>query len=165
MRSYQTALAVAVAAAIIVATLLLSGRTAQRQGQEQGTPEAAVWALFEAQKKGQVRRYLAQLTGEMRRRADQSVREMGIRAFADYLRSRDFDVKAIAIKGRQEHDATTVTIFVDLVYLDGQEEYRFDVVRMGRTWRIASVVGGERHPSLIPYGTAVAPPDSDRPQP
>lgn len=165
MKDLQPILAVMVTAVVLGTGLFLSSRgtrPALAPTQETG-PDAAVWALFEAQKKGDVGQYLAQLTGDARRGAEQSLKETGRRAFQDYLRRRDADIKGIGVKGREDQQDGSVTLVVDLVYMDGQEEHRFEVRREGGAWRIAAVRGGTRHPSLIPYGTPVVPLDEDEP--
>jgi len=165
VRDLRPILAVVVTAVVLGAGLLLSSRGARpvsSPAREAG-PDAAVWALFEAQRKGDVARYLAQLTGDARRGAEQSLKETGRRAFQDYLRRRDAEIKGIGVKGREEQEDGSVTLLVDLVYTDGQEEHRFDVRREGGAWRIAAVSGGTRHPSLIPYGTPVVPLGKDEP--
>lgn len=150
--------AVIVTALIIIAVIVLSRRSGPSPTQGDPTqPATAVWSLFDAQRRADVRAYLAQMDGEALKVAKQSVEETGRAAFADYLRKTASEVKAYAVRDVRQDTPDSATVVADLVYEDGQEEHRFGLTRTGGTWKIVSVVGGQRHPSLIRYGTPVTP--------
>jgi len=162
VRDSRALAAVALTAVLVVLGLMASQRREPPPASDTSSPDAVVWALFRAQKEGKVSAYLALLTGDARRAVQQAVAEMGRRAFADYLRQRDAEIKGIALRERRQTPEGHLVALVDLVYTDGQEEHRFELVREGTAWRIARITGGERHPSLIPYGTPVVPPGEDQ---
>ncbi len=163
MKEPRHVLAVVVSVLVVAAILFLGGRANDKGATSSDEPGEALWALFRAQKEGDTDAYLDQLTGKARAGAEQASRELGAAAFADYLRGQDKQIKGIAIKGREQAEDGAVTLLVDLVYADGQEEHRFVVKRDGGRWRIAELLGKGRHPSPIPYGTPVAPLDAEEP--
>jgi len=157
MSSRRSIIVAVLTALAISGGLLLSMRGRDASSPTGDEPDGAVWALFDAQKAGNVRRYLALLGGEALAGPERLVQEKGKAAFADYLKQRDREIKGIAIKGRKDAQNAHVILQVDLVYADGQEEHEFTLRRKGGRWQVVQVSGGARHPSPIPYGTPVAP--------
>ncbi|MFQ6133428.1 MAG: hypothetical protein ACE5R4_15405 [Armatimonadota bacterium] len=150
---------------VIVTVLVLAGALylSRRTGGEPPQPEQAVWDLTDATSKADVKGYLDCLTGDLRARVEQTVREQGEAGFAEYLRRSNEELTGTVTDdlAKEELAPDRVRLKVEFIYRDGQQTQWMTVQREGRRWRIAEITGESRRESLIPYGTPVGPLDLD----
>lgn len=147
----------------IITVVLLAGvlYLAWRRGRQTPKPDDPVWALTDATREADVQDYLDCFTGDLRERLEQTVREQGEAAFADYLQRTNQDITGTAVHDQKVLSPDQARLKVVFIYRDGEQTQWMTVRRQGRRWRIAEVTGERRKESLIPYGTPVGPLDVD----
>ncbi|MGH7129512.1 MAG: hypothetical protein ACREJB_15690 [Planctomycetaceae bacterium] len=154
---------VAVIAVVLIATRPSSDRAdpTQADAPPAGTPETAVAALVEAQRRGDVVGYLDRLTGRLRdemtaRRETESDAELaaGLRGRLSGLKGR------VTSDVDQTGDRATLTL--ELIFADRNERERVELVREDGEWKITARDPLDRFEPEIPYGTPVAAPVEER---
>ncbi len=115
---------------------------------------AAIYAPMNAARAGDVSRYLAGYTGQMRTALQRSLEESGGAAFARYLQSLDAGVKGMAvsveISGEREAKAR-----VECVYQERNDVQVVYLEKESGGWRIARTEGDQSVKAAIPYGTPI----------
>lgn len=119
------------------------------------TPQDTIYAMFDAAREGDVRKYLSHYTGQMEASLKQSVAEQGESGFARYLKETNAPVKGIAIMEPQTLTDREVKLRVEYVYQDRNEVQVFYLEKQGKDWRIARLDTAERIKTIVPYGTPV----------
>jgi len=143
-----TALAVAFAAAVARKQLASSAPA------QPSSPQDAIYAMLEASRAGDVRRYLANYGGQMRASLDQSLRESGEERFSRYLKESNAAIKGVAVSEPQSVSSRESKVRVEYVYQDRNEAQTLYLENDG-AWKITRVDATDRVKTLIPYGTPV----------
>jgi len=117
------------------------------------TPQDAIYAMLDAARAGNVKKYMANYTGQMeqslqRARADSA-------DFAKYLRDSNAALKGIAVMEPQALSDREVKARVEYVYEDRNEVQFFYLENSRQGWKISRVESAERVKTLVPYGTPV----------
>lgn len=117
------------------------------------TPQDAIYAMLDAARTGDVKKYMANYTGQMeqslqRARADSA-------DFAKYLRDSNAALKGIAVIEPQALSDREVKARVEYVYEDRNEVQFFYLENSRQGWKISRVESAERVKTLVPYGTPV----------
>ncbi|MBM3744609.1 MAG: hypothetical protein FJW34_02285 [Acidobacteria bacterium] len=118
-------------------------------------PQDAVYAMLDAAREGNVRKYLAAHTGQMEVTLRQAIAEKGETAFAAYLKEFNAPIKGIAILEPQPLTDREVRLRVEYVYQDRNEAQTMYLEKVSGGWKIARLDTAERVKTLIPYGTPV----------
>jgi len=118
-------------------------------------PQDAVYAMLDAAREGDVRKYLSAYTGQMEVSLKQAIAESGEAAFAKYLKDSNAAIKGVAIMEPQPLTEREVKLKVEYVYQDRNETQQLYVEKTPGGWRIARVDSAERVKTLVPYGTPV----------
>jgi hypothetical protein len=170
-------LLVGLVAACALASALFTGFTGRGSGvparsgtSEAGPPAAAsfpedegaplcepVQEAFEAARKGDLDRYLAQFTDPLRGRLSGTRTEKGDAYLRDYLARLTAPLKGLAVDlaRRAETAPDTIRLPVEFIYVDRNEVQRFTLRREGGRWRISEIEDVRAAPTLIPYGTPI----------
>src|SRR5664279_3646225 len=115
---------------------------------------AGIYAPMNAARAGDVGRYLAGYTGQMRTALQRSLEESGGAAFARYLQSLDAGVKGMAvsveISGEREAKGR-----VEYVYQERNDVQVVYLEKESGGWRIARTEGDQSVKAAIPYGTPI----------
>ena len=119
------------------------------------TPQEAIYAMLDAAREGDVRKYLGAYTGRMAASLRQAVAESTERGFSKYLRESNEAVKGIAVLEPEVLTDGEVRVRVEYVYQDRNEVQRRSLEKTPAGWKIARVDSAERIKTLVPYGTPV----------
>jgi len=122
---------------------------------EPAGPQDAIYGMLDAARNGSVPAYLASYAGEMQASLQQSVRESGESAFAQYLRQSNAALKGVALSDPQLVNDSEATVRVEYVYQERNEAQTMHLGKVNGTWKITRVDGVERVKTLVPYGTPV----------
>lgn len=121
----------------------------------QATPQDAIYAMLDAARSGEVRRFVNCYRGQMAQSLQQTIRESSESAFAKYLRDSNSAVKGVAINEPQALTDGEVKARVEYVYQDRNEVQYMYLQKMDGAWKITRVDSAERVKTLVPYGTPV----------
>jgi hypothetical protein len=124
-------------------------------GPPTSSTQDAIYAMLDASRAGDVKRYLSCYSGQIRSSLEQSVRESGEDRFRSYLKESNSAIKGIALSEPETLSDRESKVRVEFVYQDRNEAQTFYLQKDGREWRIARIDGLERMKTLIPYGTPV----------
>lgn len=119
------------------------------------TPQDVVYAMLDAAREGDVRKYVALYTGQMESALKQVVSESSESGFSKYLKDSNAAIKGVAVNEPAPVTDTEVKLRVEYVYQDRNEVQFMYLEKAGDKWRIARVDGAERAKTLVPYGTPV----------
>ncbi len=144
------ALALALALALGRRQLTFSATPAQA-----ANPQDAIYAMLDASRSGDVRRYLASYGGQMRAGLEQSLRESGEERFSRYLKESNAAIKGVAVSEPQSIGARESQVRVEYVYQDRNEAQTLYLENDGAAWKITRVDATDRVKTLVPYGTRV----------
>jgi hypothetical protein len=111
-------------------------------------PQDTIYAMLNAARSGDVKRYLAAYTGSMEEALRQSVSE-------SYLRESTAGVKGTAVSDPEKISAAQVKIRVEYIYQDRNETQTIYLDETPAGWKISRTENQERVKTLIPYGTPV----------
>jgi hypothetical protein len=131
----------------------LRGSIAGLTGRNEATPQDAIYAMFDASRSGDVKKYLASYTGEMAQSLQRARAES--QDFAKYLRDSNTALQGIAVMEPQPQSDREVKVRVEYVYQDRNEAQFFYLNKTAGVWKIARVEAAERVKTIIPYGTPV----------
>jgi len=123
--------------------------------QPRDTPQSAVYAMLDAARDGDVKRYLACYTGPMENALQRAIAESGEPKFAAYLKETNAAVKGVAVMPPEALSDREVKLRVEYVYQDRNEVQTLYLEKAGNAWRIARLETAERIKTLVPYGTPV----------
>lgn len=150
---------VTVAVLVLLGGLLALRQTGWRplgRGAPRGaTPEDAVYAMFEAARRGDLETYLECLRGPARTAIEQAVAETGRQAFARYLRERHQPIKGIAITAPERLSEDEVAARVEYVFENRNEVQQLRLERVEGAWRVTQWAAAETRKPRIPYGAPV----------
>ena len=144
-------LTVVILAAALAVTLL---RKNTRQTSE-ATPQDSVYAMLDAAREGDVKKYLASYAGAMETSLRQSIAESSEVAFRKYLQESNAALKGVAVMAPESVSDAQVKVRVEYVYQDRNEAQTMILEKTGTGWRISRVDSAERVKTLVPYGTPV----------
>jgi hypothetical protein len=113
-----TLAALAVAFVVAVARKQLASSSAPAQP---SSPQDAIYAMLDASRAGDVRRYLSSYGGQMRASLEQSVRESGEDRFGRYLKESNAAIKGVALSEPQPVSSRESQTRVEYVYQDRNE--------------------------------------------
>jgi hypothetical protein len=119
------------------------------------TPEETVYAMLDAARAGDVDRYLAHYSGQLREALEQAVEERTRAGFQRYLRESNAPVKGIAVARPEKLAPDAVKTRVEFVYQDRNEIQLVYLERVGGRWFITRLDAAQRVPAAVPYGTPV----------
>ncbi|MEO7142037.1 MAG: hypothetical protein ABI165_00880 [Bryobacteraceae bacterium] len=119
------------------------------------TPQDTIYAMLDAAREGNVRKYVANYTGQMEAALNQSIAEQGDARFAQYLKDSNASIKGIAITEPQTLTDVEVKVRVEFVYQERNEVQFMYLDKTAGNWKIARVDSEERVKTLVPYGTPV----------
>jgi hypothetical protein len=119
------------------------------------TPQDVIYAVLDAAREGDVKKYLAGYTGQMLASLRQSIAEKTESDFARYLKDTNASIKGIAITEPQTLTDREVKVRVEYVYQDRNEVQYMYLEKSGSEWKITRVDSTERVKTLVPYGTPV----------
>ncbi len=133
-----------------------TGSMSASQRPAEATPQDAIYAMLDAARDGDVRKYLAAYTGSMETALRQSIAESSDAAFRKYLQDTNAALKGVAVMAP---DAVAgdreVKVRVEYVYQDRNEAQTMNLEKTASGWKIARVDSAERVKTLVPYGTPV----------
>jgi hypothetical protein len=132
------------------AASLISGDEAEPK-----QPRDTIYAMLDAARDGDVEAYIACYAGQMASQLQQSRKEMTAQGFADYLKSRNREIKGVAINEPELASDREARIRVEYVYQDRNEVQQVYLERIEGAWKIRGVDTAERVKTLVPYGTPV----------
>jgi hypothetical protein len=118
-------------------------------------PQDVIYAMFDASRTGDVRRYLSSYSGGIRSSLEQSVRESGEDRFSRYLKESNSAIKGIAVSEPEPLSDRELKVRVEFVYQDRNEAQTMYLQKDGANWKITRLDGLDRLKTLIPYGTPV----------
>ena len=148
-----------VAVLVLLAGLVLirqSGlRLPGRSAPPVATPEDAVYAMFEAARRGDLRAYRECLSGPARTAIEQAISETGEAAFTRYLRERHQPVKGVAVTAPEKISETEAAARVEYVFEERNEVQQVRLEQIQGAWRITHLEAAETVKPRIPYGTPV----------
>jgi hypothetical protein len=135
---------------ILSASIPVSGRQAE------STPQDAIYAMLDAARDGDVKKYLAAYTGSMETALRQSIAESSDTAFRKYLQDSNSALKGVAVMAPEAVAGDReVKVRVEYVYQDRNEAQTMNLEKTASGWKIARVDSAERVKTLVPYGTPV----------
>jgi hypothetical protein len=117
------------------------------------TPQDAIYAMLDAARAGDVKKYLTSYTGQMEQALQQARSESS--DFAKYLRDSNTALKGIAVIEPEALSDREVKTRVEYVYQDRNEVQFFYLEKSRDGWKISRVESAERIKTLVPYGTPV----------
>jgi hypothetical protein len=117
------------------------------------TPQDAIYAMLDAARTGDVKKYMATYTGQMEQSLQRAKTESA--DFAKYLRDSNASLKGIAVMEPQSLSDREVKARVEYVYEDRNEVQFFFLEKSRDGWKISRVESAERVKTLVPYGTPV----------
>jgi hypothetical protein len=118
-------------------------------------PQDAIYAMLDASRSGDVRRYLASYAGQMRAGLEQSIRESGEERFSRYLKEANSAIKGVALSEPQAISSRESQVRVEYVYQDRNEAQTLYLENDGGNWKITRVDATDRVKTLVPYGAPV----------
>ena len=118
-------------------------------------PDAIIWAMIDACRRGDVDDYLDCFTGNLRKRLEKVVSEQGKDKFSDYLKEMLQPIKNIALQQPKGFAKGDQAIVADFVFADRTERQTFWVRRTKEGWKVFGVETTKPVPVLVPYGTPV----------
>lgn len=121
----------------------------------EATPQDAIYAMLDAARDGNVRKFIGSYSGQMAQSLEQTVRESTESGFAKYLKDSNAAVKGIAITEPQVLTDREVKARVEYVYQDRNEIQYMYLENINGVWKIMRVDSAERVKTLVPYGTPV----------
>jgi len=152
-------LTVLILAVVLGATLTRKNgwtwRTILAARQVAATPEDSIFAMLDAARKGDIKKYLAAYGGSMEASLRQTIAESSDAAFRQYLVDANAAVKGIAVQAPESVNDREVKVRVEYVYQDRNEVQTMYLDKSTGVWKITRVEGAERVKTLIPYGTPV----------
>lgn len=116
-------------------------------------PQDTIYAMLDAARAGDVKKYMANYTGQMAQSLERARAEAV--DFAKYLRDSNTALKGIAVMEPQAQSDGEVKVRVEYVYEDRNEAQFFYLQKTSGGWKISRVETTERVKTLIPYGTPV----------
>ena len=117
------------------------------------TPQDAIYAMLDAARAGDVKKYLSSYTGDMERALERARTES--EDFSKYLRDSNAAIKGIAVMEPQPVSDREVKARVEYVFQDRNEVQYVYLAKMCGAWKISRVDSSERVKTLVPYGTPV----------
>ena len=143
----------AIIGVVIVRNTGLRASIPQLGGRAEATPEDTIYAMLDAARAGDVKKYLASYTGQMEQSLKQTVSESA--DFSKYLKYSNAAIKGIAMQEPQALSDREVKARVEYIYQDRNEAQFMYLEKTPGGWKIARVDSAERVKTLIPYGTPV----------
>ena len=119
----------------------------------QATPQDAIYAMLDAARNGDVKKYMSAYAGEMAQSLERARSESA--DFAKYLRESNAALKGIAVMEPESQSDGAVKVRVEYVYQDRNEAQFFYLQKTVGTWKIARIETAERVKTIVPYGTPV----------
>lgn len=132
----------------------LQGVWSGRQTVE-ATPEDAIYAMLDAARQGDVKKYLACYSAEMQTSLRQSISESSDSAFRQYLNETNATLKGVAVTPPEKIGDREVKARVEYVYQDRNEAQTMYLEKATAGWKITRVETAQRVKTLVPYGTPV----------
>lgn len=142
---------VRIATAGLLAAALAIGFTRTRREED---PPAAIYAMLDAARAGDVKAYMARFGGPMETSLRQMLSESSPAAFAAYLRDTNAAIKGVVVSDPQL-SGSSATVQIQYVYADRTESQTMYLEKSGPVWKIVQTGAGERIKTPIPYGTPV----------
>jgi hypothetical protein len=121
----------------------------------EATPQDAIYAMLDAAREGNARKFIGSYSGQMAQSLEQTMRESTESGFAKYLKDSNAAVKGIAITEPQVLTDREVKARVEYVYQDRNEIQYMYLEKVNAAWKITRVDSAERVKTLVPYGTPV----------
>jgi hypothetical protein len=132
----------------------LRGAWSGRQMVE-ATPEDAIYAMLDAARQGDVKKYLASYSAEMQASLRQSISDSSDSAFRQYLKDTNAALKGVAVVPPEKISDREVKARVEYVYQDRNEAQTMYLEKSAAGWKITRVETAQRVKTLVPYGTPV----------
>jgi hypothetical protein len=133
-----------------------NGNFSASQRTADATPQDAIYAMLDAARDGDVKKYLGAYTGSMETALRQSIAESSETAFRKYLQDTNAALKGVAVMAPDAAAGDReVKIRVEYVYQDRNEAQTMNLEKTSSGWKIARVDSAERVKTLVPYGTPV----------
>jgi hypothetical protein len=126
-----------------------------RRGGPPPAPRDAIYRMLDAARAGDVEAYLGQYAGGMEAALKQTVAENGARAFSNYLKATNGEIKGVAISELRPASGREAALRVEYVYADRNEVQNVYLEKLKGRWKIARVDAAERVKTLVPYGAPV----------
>ena len=147
------ALLLAVIGIVIVRKTGLRASIPQITQRSEPTPQDTIYAMLDAARAGDVKKYLTNYTGQMELSLKQAISESA--DFSKYLKDANAAIKGIAVQEPQMLSDREAKARVEYVYQDRNEAQFMYLEKTPGGWKIARVDSSERVKTLIPYGTPV----------
>ena len=143
------------AATVLLLAGLLALGILRRQDDPQVSPKDPIYAMLDAARAGDGKRYLEQYTGSMAALLKRTAEEKTNTGFQVWLKSRNAEIKGVAMSEPQMISDGEASIRVEYIYQDRNEVQMVFLERVDRAWKIARVDSAEQIKTLVPYGAAV----------
>ena len=147
---------------VIILGVVLGAIAAQKSGWSwrnlrpvEQTPEDAVYAMLDAARNGDVKRYLVAYSGPMAATLRQTIADSSEAGFRQYLQDTNASLKGVAVMAPEKVSDREVTVRVEYVYQDRNEAQIMSLEKISSGWKIVKVDAAQRVKTLIPYGTPV----------
>ena len=147
---------------VLILAAVLGGTLARKNGWTlrttptiEATPEDAIYAMLDAARKGDVRKYLASYRGSMEASLRQSIAESSDSAFGQYLKETNAALKGVAVMAPEIVNGREAKARVEYVYQDRNEAQNMYLEKTTTGWKIMRVETAQRVKTLVPYGTPV----------
>jgi len=124
---------------------------------EEASPLQPVEDAFEAAHKGDLDTYLAQFAEPLKTELARIRTEKGDAYLRDYLVCLTGPLKGISadLNHKASLGQDTLSLPVEFIYADHNEQQVYRIRRVGGQWRISQVASVRAAPTLIPYGTPI----------
>jgi hypothetical protein len=109
------------AATVLLLAGLLALGILRRQGDPEVSPKDPIYAMLDAARAGDGKRYMEQYTGSMAALLKRTVEEKTITSFRVWLKSRNAEIKGVAISEPQMISDREASIRVEYIYQDRDE--------------------------------------------
>ena len=117
------------------------------------SPQDAIYAMLDAARQGDVKKYLSSYAGPMQQSLQQAQSESP--DFAKYLRESNAGIKGITVTEPQELSDREVKTRVEYIFQDRNEVQFFYIEKTPAGWKISRIDSAERIKTLVPYETPV----------
>ena len=141
---------------LLCALALVIGRRARTlaiPSRGEVSPQDAIYAMLDAAREGNVNKYLASYSGQMRSALQQAARES--QDFGRSLKDSNAAIKGVAIMDPEPVSSQEVKARVEYVFQDRNEVQAMILDKIAGGWKIVRVDSAERVKTLVPYGTPV----------
>lgn len=119
------------------------------------TPQDVIYAMLDAARDGDVKKYLACYSGAMETQFRQAISDSSEESFRKYLQVSNAALKGVAVMEPEVLTGGEVRVRVEYVYENRNEVQTMRLEKGDTGWRITAADSSERIKTLVPYGSPV----------